>query len=433
MFYPKMKETMVFENSTSLSDLNSFFNLASQFKAKLNEAKSFDEIRRLWLETSIPYELNGFSPYSDAYRDIQLAIYKKLAQDTYSVNNELTSVKLSSEQFDIGYPWTSKNLGVIGSHFGKIAQALAAIGEVKPQKEVLEVIEFGAGWGELAIPLAKSGQNVTCVDIDDGFIQRIKRIAAKEGCQLSTINGDFVEAARGISAKNFDCAVFQSSFHHCLDFNGLVAAIKKNVLNENGVILFLAEPIFKNYNFPWGLRFDGESLWAIMINSWLELGFDYDFFSDLMLKNGFFLTTIAAIGNLIGDGYMAKQSNGGIDLQDWALAATFRDTWHIDSAKGVASFSKKQSVLPGLKGTMLVNKRYRLAVQNYSPADMSIKIVVGDTVFQKELPSGAPQSIEFVADCEIVLFEVSTFIPDESLHNGDTRELGFAITSVIAN
>jgi 2-polyprenyl-3-methyl-5-hydroxy-6-metoxy-1,4-benzoquinol methylase len=428
-----MKETMKVEKDRSLSELNSFFNLASQFKAKLSEAKSFDEIRRLWLETSIPYELEGISPYSDAYKDIQLEIYKKLAQGSYSVNNELTSVKLSSEQFDMGYPWTSKNLSVIGSHFGKIAQALAAIGEVKSEKEVLEVIEFGAGWGELAIPLAKSGQNVTCVDIDDGFIQRIKRIAAREGCQLSTINGDFVEAAKGIRSKNFDCAVFQSSFHHCLDFSGLVAAIKKNVLNENGVILFLAEPIFKNYNFPWGLRYDGESLWAIMVNSWLELGFDYDFFSDLMLKNGFFLTTIAGIGNLIGDGYMAKQCMNGIDLQDWALAASYRDTWHIDSVNGVASFSKRQSMLPGLKGTTLVNKCYRLAVQNYGPVAMSIKIVAGNIHLQNELPSGAFQSIEFVADCEIVLFEVSTFIPDKSLNNGDTRELGFAITSVIAN
>jgi 2-polyprenyl-3-methyl-5-hydroxy-6-metoxy-1,4-benzoquinol methylase len=428
-----MKDSMEMAKDSDGSKIDAFVREALSFKSKLKEVSTFNEVRKLWLETSIPYEIDSVSPYSTEYKDIQLEIYKRLSGDGYNVVNELTSGKLSSEQFELGYPWTSKNLSVISSHFGKVAQALVAISALKSESEVLEVIEFGAGWGELAIPLAKSGQKVTCVDIDDGFIQRIKRIASREGCQVSTVNGDFVEVARDIETKNFDCAVFQSSFHHCLDFNQLLMAIKKNVLNRNGVILFLAEPIFKNYNFPWGLRYDGESLWAIMLNSWLELGFDYDFFSDLMLKNGFFLSTISGMGSLIGDGYMARQCENGISLQDWSLPVSHRDTWHIDNAGGIASFSKRHSVLPGLKGTTLINKGYKLEIQNYGPDTISVKVNAGNMQLQKSLLSGATHCLEFVADCEIVIFEVSTFIPDKSLKNGDTRELGFAVTSVIAS
>ncbi len=418
------------------SKIDTFVSKALSFKSKLKEVSTFNEVLKLWRETSIPYEIDSVSPYSIEYKDIQLEIYKRLSGDGYTVNNELTSGKLTNEQFELGYPWTSKNLGVVSGHFGKVAQALGAIGGFQSNKEVLEIVEFGSGWGELAIPLAKSGQKVTCVDIDAGLIARLKRIADREGYVVSTINCDFVDAAKSITSRGFDCAVFQSSFHHCLDFSELLATIKKGVLNENGVIFFFAEPIIKNYAFPWGLRYDGESLWAIMCNSWLELGFDYNFFSELLLKNGFFLSTVSGMGSLIGDGYMATQSERGISFHNWALPLPHAETWHIDGRPEAASFSKRNSILPGLKGTALKHKRYKLIIHNYAPHMMPFKVTAGEVSLQVDLPSGvagAPYTLEFIANCEVVLFEVPTFVPDRVVGNGDVRELGFAITSVMAD
>jgi 2-polyprenyl-3-methyl-5-hydroxy-6-metoxy-1,4-benzoquinol methylase len=204
-----MKDSMEIAKDSDGSKIDAFVSKALSFKLKLKEVSAFNEVLKLWRETSIPYEVDSISPYSIEYKNIQLEIYKRLSGDGYTVNNELTSGKLTSEQFELGYPWTSKNLGVVSGHFGKVAQALGAIGGFQSNKEVLEVIEFGSGWGELAIPLAKSGQKVTCVDIDAGLIARLKRIADREGYVISTINCDFVEAAKSITSRGFDCAVFQ--------------------------------------------------------------------------------------------------------------------------------------------------------------------------------------------------------------------------------
>jgi len=414
--------------------IDEFVDKALKFKLKLGEVATFNEIRNLWLETSIPYVMDNLPPDSKEYMDIQLSTYKKLTGGNYNVSNELTSTKIpDNDVFELGYPWSSKNLNVVGSELAKVSQALVTIGSLDLQKDVLEIVEFGAGWGNLAIPLAKSGHKVTCVDFDNGFLERITRIASKEKSEISVIRGDFVEVAESINSSNYDCVVFQSSFHHCLNFNELLRAIKKNVLNKNGVICFFAEPIFKNYSFPWGLRYDGESLWAITCNSWLELGFDYDFFSTLLLTNGFFMSRVSGKGTLIGDGYVAFQCENGISLQDWAMPSEYQKTWHIHNQPDVASFSKAKSLLPGLAATNLVNKRYKLQIQNYAPHELNIKVNAGKELYKIKLASGGSEILEVFADCEEVSFETPVFVPAELIGNGDTRRLGFAVTSIFAD
>ncbi len=41
------------------------------------------------LNRQFPYEMDGLSPYSEDYMNVQLAIYKKLTGDSYRVSSEL--------------------------------------------------------------------------------------------------------------------------------------------------------------------------------------------------------------------------------------------------------------------------------------------------------------------------------------------------------
>lgn len=415
-------------------DHSLFIKQSLAFKAELSKATTFNDIHKLWRETVIPYDMGNIAPYSENYKDIQLEIYKNLTGDIYNTSKEFTSTKqVMDKEFEIGYPWTTKNLEVIGEQLGKVAQAITAIGALQKEKQILDIVEFGSGWGNLAIPLAKSGNNVTCIDIDDGLLDRLIHVAKKEHCSISIIKGDFVESAKQIDTNHYDCAVFQSSFHHCLEFKELLLAIKNNVLNKNGVIYFFAEPIFENYSFPWGLRYDGESLWAIMYNSWLELGFDYNFFSDLLLKNGFFITLINGMGSLIGDGYVAVQSENGVFLKNWAMPTSFRETWQMNGVGSDITFSKNYSLLPGLEATSLKNKRYRMEIISYSLENISIEIRSGLETLQIQLPKGTSKVIEIPANSSIVSFEAGTFVPDILLKNGDVRSLGFGVEKIYAD
>jgi hypothetical protein len=58
------------------------------------------------------------------------------------------------------------------------------------------------------------------------------------------------------------------------------------VLTPEGRVFFAGEPITADFPMPWGLRLDGNSLWAIRKNGWLELGFREDYFRQALEQTG---------------------------------------------------------------------------------------------------------------------------------------------------
>jgi hypothetical protein len=79
--------------------------------------------------------------------------------------------------------------------------------------------------------------------------------------------------------------VFFESFHHCADHNRLLRALAA-ALAPGGHVYFGAEPITRDFPVPWGIRTDGESLWAIRQNGWLELGFRESYFRTALRRAG---------------------------------------------------------------------------------------------------------------------------------------------------
>jgi 2-polyprenyl-3-methyl-5-hydroxy-6-metoxy-1,4-benzoquinol methylase len=408
-----------------------FFEQLDAFKTKLEKAEKFHQIKSLWENTSIPYDMpDTINPFSGQYRNIQLDLYKSLANKGYSASNEMTSTKQNAKQFELGYPWVTNDLDVISSHMGKVAQAMSAIAKHKKSDVNLNIIEYGSGWGNLAIPLAKSSLNVTCVDIDKGFLDRIERICVKEGINIELIHTDFATADQKVNNNSYDFTIFQSSFHHCLNFDDLIFSIKHKILNQFGEILFLDEPIYNNYKFPWGLRFDGESLWAITCNSWLELGFDFDFFSSMCLNNGFFISKINSIEPFVGNGYRASQVNNGIQFNNWLMPSKYYNTWYFENSNIGNAFSKGKSILPGLKDLKCHLSFYEVEIINFAPHDLTIEVEAESTLVLK-VKIGEKQTYKIPAKCSEVAFKVDTYIPAQLINNGDTRNLGFCLNKIM--
>jgi 2-polyprenyl-3-methyl-5-hydroxy-6-metoxy-1,4-benzoquinol methylase len=302
---PDIIETTVAASSApALHGPREFAAEAAAYRQKLTAAKTFDELRELWRTSVFPYRMNEQDPFSASYRAEVLALYEMLVQSDYNVQNELTSTHLKAEDFAVGYPWTSKNLGVVASELGKALQGFRVIAEHCPG--ATSVIEFGAGWGNSAIPLARAGLDVTAVDIDLAFLQRIEREAAALSVGIKTVNAEFLEAARNVD-RRYDVALFSSSFHHCLEFQELLRLIHKHVLTDNGCICFFAEPVSNGFTFPWGLRYDGEAVWAITCNKWLELGFSEDFFREILDRTGFSVQPVPDSSGYLGLGWVARK------------------------------------------------------------------------------------------------------------------------------
>jgi SAM-dependent methyltransferase len=91
----------------------------------------------------------------------------------------------------------------------------------------------------------------------------------------------------------FDSIIFFGCFHHCSDHLRLLKSMH-SALNCDGHVYFGQEPFQPDFPLPWGLRMDGESLWAIRRNGWLELGFRTDYFRRALRRTGWMSQTHAS-------------------------------------------------------------------------------------------------------------------------------------------
>lgn len=218
-------------------------------------------------------------PLSDAYRDRQMALYNSISGKAYRLENEATpfNVRAAAKR---PFPYATQSTVTAGRYLGAIAHLLRTM-KVSPGDRVLE---FGPGWGETTLTLARLGLDVTAVDLEANFCELITLRAQQAEVAVKVVNSDFMWAET--VSDPFDAIVFFECFHHCDDHLRLLRALK-GALKPGGRIYFAAEPIVDDYPVPWGLRMDGESLWAIRKHGWLELGFRSGYFRQALRNCGF--------------------------------------------------------------------------------------------------------------------------------------------------
>ncbi len=209
-------------------------------------------------------------PFSDEYWSYQMKMYERLAGKSYRVENEVSHLDVAAATTH-PFPYTSKSTAVAGMHLSALGYLISRIEIPSGSK----IIEFGAGWGNTTLALALLGYEVTVVEIEARFCELIQARAKLHGVAINVINGDFF-ACETIKDK-FDAALFYECFHHCSDHMRLFRGLH-NVLRPTGYLYLGAEPVLPDFPIPWGLRMDGESLWAIRQNGWMELGYREDYF-----------------------------------------------------------------------------------------------------------------------------------------------------------
>ncbi len=242
-------------------------------------AISDDELRKGFAEFYMDFPIKlPKDPESNEYRQSQMELYKWLHGKEYSIQNEVNEYDIDSI-VSRPFPFYTESPQIVGNQLIAIGHLIKSL-DLKPKGKVLE---FGPGWGNTTVFLARMGYEVTAVDINRNFLEVIDRRAKAKTLSVKTINGDFAEIEK--QKEQFDAIVFFECFHHCADHQRLIANFDK-VLAPGGKVLFAAEPITNAFPIPWGLRLDGESLWAIRKNGWLELGFQESYFRNLMSKHG---------------------------------------------------------------------------------------------------------------------------------------------------
>ncbi|MBO0711848.1 MAG: class I SAM-dependent methyltransferase [Acetobacteraceae bacterium] len=268
----------------------------AELEAKLAEceqaaAVSDDALRQVFKTFRLAIDARpSADPFSPDYRDWQLALYERISGYRYGTANE-------ASEFDYAdaatrpFPYRASPK-VAGEHLGAIAFLISTL-RLKPGARVLDM---GPGWGNTSLALAQLGFHVTALDVEPRFCVLINDRARRAGVTIETVNTDFFWIEE--TEDRFDAIIFFESFHHCADPVRLLVALPKALAPE-GHVYFGAEPISPLFPMPWGVRTDGESLWAIRHHGWLELGFRDDWFREALARAGM-VTSVRASADLPG-------------------------------------------------------------------------------------------------------------------------------------
>jgi SAM-dependent methyltransferase len=236
----------------------------------------FNEFR-MELDADLPKD-----PFSAEYAACQNTIYETISGRTYGIANERTPFDIAAYR-DCPFPYYLRSTSTAGHHLLAIATLLCKLRLPVGAR----IVEFGPGWGNSTLELARLGMDVTAVDIEPNFCELIRGRAAREALSINVVESDFFWAET--VSEPFDAAIFFECFHHCDDHMRLLRALR-HAVKPDGQVYLASEPIFPTYPVPWGVRMDGESLWAMRNFGWLELGFDEVYFREAAARAGWSAT-----------------------------------------------------------------------------------------------------------------------------------------------
>lgn len=227
------------------------------------------------------------SPTSQAFRNQMLRLWSAITgRTTYSpVEHEDTPEIADADALVRPAFYASSDLHYAGAQIIAMGHIVMRSGLVAGDR----VLEYGAGFGQTALALARLGAHVDTVDINPAFCKVVKRSAEHFLASLTPHQGEFGLNPAG-NDNAYKLVLFYESFHHCFDFFSLIEKLP-SLLAPGGRVILAGEPIFDEHcpelPYPWGFRLDWENVAVMRHRGWMELGFQREFLLDLFAQAGF--------------------------------------------------------------------------------------------------------------------------------------------------
>jgi 2-polyprenyl-3-methyl-5-hydroxy-6-metoxy-1,4-benzoquinol methylase len=224
--------------------------------------------------------LGGLDPHSEAYADRVMESWSRISgRSSYGPHEDESFSLDGADYLAYPYPYSSRNPAEVSKYLGAVAHTVSLIGAPPPAR----ILEFGSGWGHLALTLASSGFDVTAVDLNGASVELLRRRAAALHVPLVVEQTGFLDYA---SDDPFECIIFFESFHHCHRPFELLDQCTR-LLKAGGVLLFVAEAFYDGFYAPWGMRLDGSAIFMTAQEGWLELGFSRTFIEPELAARGY--------------------------------------------------------------------------------------------------------------------------------------------------
>lgn len=229
----------------------------------------------------------GLDPDGEAWRAQQLELWARITgRDAYDPATDEDTPE-AAELDAVLRPafYATEQTEEVGRH-------LIAMGQILKRARLsagARVLEYGAGYGQIALAFARSGVKTDTVDVNPAFCAAVNKLARRYKVPLKAHVGQFGDNPAGEPGA-YDVIYFYESFHHCLDFRAVIPRLK-TMLKPGGRVLMAGEPVFEATNptlpYAWGIRLDGECVAVMRQRGWMELGFQEDYLMRVFAEAGF--------------------------------------------------------------------------------------------------------------------------------------------------
>jgi SAM-dependent methyltransferase len=232
----------------------------------------------------------GLDPWSEAYSAQQDRLWQAMAGVDAAYCPEVHEAEQAWDNIDPvrlpGY-FSRRDAGAVLSASDHVIASgmLLKHSGLRPGDRALE---YGPGFGQTALALARLGVQVDTVDISPVYCEFVRHQAEFFGVPLTAVQGRFGTHPR--PGSRYRLIWFYESFHHCRDFVSVVAGLR-DLLEHDGRIVLGGEPISQREDdaipYPWGMRLHSEVAAVVRRHRWYELGFTEPFLYELFARQGF--------------------------------------------------------------------------------------------------------------------------------------------------
>jgi SAM-dependent methyltransferase len=292
-------------------------------------------------------------------------------------------------------------------------------------------LEYGAGFGPIALTLARLGVRVDTVDISATFCRYVKQQAEFFQVPLTPFEGKFGWNPR--PGKLYDLIFFFQAFHHCADFLNVVGELKLN-LAPRGRIVLSGEPLASSEDdyipYPWGLKLDALSVAQMRRFHWFEMGFTQEFLIAAFVNAGFSASHAPCPQSSFGEIYYFRHRPATLYLTREWLPQALESGWNSREAGGRWTKGDARLLLDATgKFAQLV-----VVATNHHPLTLPVELVYAGTVHEVRFKAGERREIVIAADTRgaDIRFRSAAFVParDYPSKSDDSRTLGLFVHSV---
>lgn len=376
---------------------------------------------------------HGLDPNSDEYAQQQHALWRLLSGRERPYAAEIDEKEAPLGNVDaVRYPgyYIRRDQDTVRM----AADQIIATGMIlkhsglKPEDRALE---YGAGFGQTALALARLGISVDTVDISRTFCEFVKSQAEFFQVPLTPFEGRFGWNPRG--EEQYNLIFFYEAFHHCAEFRSVIQDVKHH-LAPGGRILLVGEPILAGTNryvpYPWGLRLDAEPIAQVRRYGWLELGFTEEYILRLFTDAGFVARRIDCEPSVHGTGYVFQRRGEKLLLSEQWFPDDIDAGWNNPEDHG--RWTKSQARM--LLDTTDSFRSLEIDAQNHHPVRQTVEFRYGDSVVREIFRTGERKTVVIKATRKAPELSIRTraHVPAERIifRSPDTRSLGILIRSL---